>query len=70
MEGGDLLFNGVEVGVTTVILLDVGMNFPVLGLLEFFDNEGVGVGVGLYVTKEPGGERLRDVVVVDARGCV
>ena len=68
MESGNLFFDGTEVRVAAVIPLDIGMDSPVFGLLEFFDNEGVGVGIGLDVTKEPGGERLRDVVVVDARG--
>ena len=56
--------------VAAVISLDIGMDPPVFGLLEFFDNEGVGVRIGLNVTKEPGRERLGDVVVVDARGGV
>ena len=70
LEGSDLLFNEAEVRVAAVISLDIGMDSPVFGLLEFFDNKGVGVRVGLDVTKEPGRERFGDVVVVDARGCI
>ena len=70
MESGDLLFDGTEVGVAAIVSLDIGMNSPVLGLLELLDNEGIGVGVGLNVIKEPGRERFGDMVVVDARGGV
>ena len=70
MESGDLLFDGAEVRVAAVIPLDVGMNSPVLTLLELFDNERVGVGVSLDVGEEPSGKGFGDVVIVDARGGV
>ena len=70
LEGGNLLFDGAEVRVAAVIPLDVGMNSPVFGLLEFFNDKGVGIGVGLDMTEEPGWQRLWDVVVVDTRGGV
>ena len=56
--------------VAAIVSLDISVDSPVLALLEFFDNEGVGVGVSLDVTKKPGWEGLGDVVVVDARGCI
>ena len=68
MEGGDFLFYGAEVRVAAIVSLDVGVNSPVLSLLEFFNDEGISVGVGLDVTEEPGWERFGDVVIVDARG--
>ena len=70
MEGSDLFFNGAKMRVAAVISLDVSMDSPILGLLELFDDEGIGVRVGLDVTKEPGGERFRDVIVVDMGGGV
>ena len=70
LESGDLFFDGTEVRVAAIVSLDVGMDSPVFGLLELFDNEGVGVGVGLDVSKEPGRKGFGDVVVVDARGGV
>ena len=68
LEGGDLLFDGAEMGVAAIIALDVRVDSPVFGLLEFFNNEGVGVGVGLDMGKEPGGEGFRDMVVINTGG--
>ena len=70
MESSDFLFDGAEVRVTAIISLDVGVNSPILGLLELFNDEGIGVGVSLDMTKEPGWERLGDVIIVDAGGGV
>ena len=70
MESGDLFFDGAEVRVAAVISLDVSMDPPVFTLLEFLDNERVGVGVGLDVGKEPGGEGFGNVVIVNAGGGV
>ena len=44
------------------------MDPPILGLLEFFNNEVVGIGVGLDVGKEPGRKGLGNVIIVDTRG--
>ena len=52
--------------VATVISLDVGVDSPVFTLLELFDDEGIGVGIGLDVTDELGGKGFGDVIVVDA----
>ena len=68
MEGGDLLFDGAEVRVTAIVSLDVSVDSPIFALLEFFDNEGIGVGVSLDMGKEPGWKGFGDVVIVDARG--
>ena len=57
-------------GVAAVISLDVGVDPPVLGLYELLNNEGIGVGVSLDMTEEPGGEGFGNVVVVNARGGV
>ena len=54
--------------VAAVILLDIGVDSPVFGLLELLDDKGISVGVSLDVTKEPGWERFGDMVAVDARG--
>ena len=56
--------------VATVIPLNVGMDSPVFCLLKFLDDERIGVGVSLDVTKEPGWQRFGDVVVVDVGGRV
>ena len=58
----------LEVRVATVIPLDIGMDSPVFGLLEFFNDEGIGVGVGLDMAKEPGRKGVGDMVVIDAGG--
>jgi hypothetical protein len=68
LESGDLLFDGAEVRVAAIISLDVSMDSPVFTLLEFFNNERVGVGVSLDVSEEPGGKGFGNVVAVDARG--
>ena len=68
LESGDLLFDGAEVRVAAIISLDVRVDPPVFGLLEFFNNEGVGIGVGLDVGKEPGRKGFGDVIIVDAGG--
>ena len=56
--------------VAAIISLDVGVYSPILRLLELSDNEGVIVGVSLDMLKEPGWQRVGDVVVVDAGGGV
>ena len=56
--------------VAAVVSLDVSMDSPIFALLEFFNDEGIGIGVGLDVTEEPGRKGFGDVVVVDARGGV
>ena len=68
LESGDLFFDRAEVRVAAIISLDVCVDPPVLGLLELFNNEGVGIGVGLDVGKEPGRKGFGDVIIVDARG--
>ena len=68
LEGGDFFFDGAEMRVAAVIPLDVSVDSPVLTLLEFFDNEGIGIGVGLDVSEEPGREGFGDMIIVDARG--
>ena len=56
--------------VTAVVSLDIGVDSPVLCRLDLSDDKGVGVGVSLDVTKEPGWKGFRDVVAVDTRGRV
>ena len=68
MESGDFFFDRAEVGVTPIVSLDVSMDSPILRIQNLFDDEGVGVGVSLDVAKEPGWQRLGDVITVDARG--
>ena len=60
----------MEVGVTAVVSLDVGVDSPVLRLLELSNDEGVGVRISLDVVKEPGWKGFRDMVVVDTGGCI
>ena len=43
LEHGYLLFNGEEMGVSTVIPLDICMNSPVVCSENFFDDERVGI---------------------------
>ena len=70
LESGDLFLDGAEVRVAAIVSLDIGVDSPVFGLYELLNDEGVGIGVSLDVTKEPGGKGFGDVVVVDARGGV
>ena len=57
-------------GVATVVPLNVSMDSPVFGIQDLFDDKGIGVGVGLDVTKEPSGKGFGDVIAIDARGSV
>ena len=70
LEGSNLLFDRVEMRVATVIPLDVGVDAPVFCVQNLFDDEGISVGVGLDVMKEPGRKGFRDVIAVDAGGGV
>ena len=56
--------------VAAIIPLDVSVDSPIFTLLELFDDEGVGIGVSLDVSKEPGGQGFGNVVIVDAGGGV
>ena len=56
--------------VATVVLLDVGVDSPVFRIQDLFDDEGVGIGIGLDVMKEPGWKGFGDVIAVNVRGGV
>jgi hypothetical protein len=70
LKSGDLFLDGAEMGVAAVVSLDVGMDSPILALLKLFNDEGVCIGVGLDMGKEPSREGFGDVIAVNAGGGV
>ena len=60
----------MEVRVAAIVSLDVSVDSPVFCVQDLFDDEGVSVGVGLDVTKEPSWKGFGDMIVVDAGGSI
>ena len=70
LEHGYLLFNREEMGVGTIVPLDVRVNTPVVGSEDLLNDKGVSVEMPLDMGEEPGWERVGDVVGVNARGSI
>jgi hypothetical protein len=66
IEGVNLSLDALDEGISVVVALEVSVESPIFQPERFLDHQGIGVGVGLNLSKEPGWHGVRDVMGVDA----